>query len=171
MDTGQPSDPSSGPLSQLAAAKTVIMRRPLFYLGNVLALVGILLFLSTFLTAALNFGNFDHFDERGRSMALRAFSGIVLIGIGGALSGASATRSARSRLLQNFEQLRDQVQLNAPPQEVPPVRCAYCNVENDPKLSNCTACGAPLSKKRRCTGCGTVNDPNAKFCNQCGASL
>jgi hypothetical protein len=47
----------------LDAAKTVILRRPLFYLGNVLALVGLLLFLSTFLTAALNFGNFDHFDD------------------------------------------------------------------------------------------------------------
>jgi hypothetical protein len=146
-------------------------RNALFYLGNVLALVGLLLFLSTFLTAALNFGNFDHFDERGRSTGLRAFSGIVLIAIGAAISGMSAARLTRSRLIQNFQQLRDQVQLNSPPTESPPVRCAYCNVENDPKLSNCTACGAPLSKKRCCAGCGNVNDPDAKFCNQCGAAL
>ena len=87
------------------------------------------------------------------------------------MSGAGAARSARSRLMQNFQQLRDQVQLNSTSTELPPVRCTYCNVENDAKLSNCTACGAPLSKKRRCAGCGTVNEPTAKFCNQCGAAL
>ncbi len=146
-------------------------RLPIFYLGTAVSVIGVLLFLSVFVTFLANFGNFDNFDERARSSGFRALGGMVLIVVGGVIASAAGGKRVSSRLLQNAQQLRDQVQLNAPVRELPPVRCAYCSVENDASLSNCTACGAALSKKRRCAGCGTVNEPNAKFCNQCGAGL
>src|SRR5215468_4987460 len=72
-------------------------RSPLAYLGTALVLIGIVLFLSTFFSAALNFGNFDNFVERGRSMALRSVSGITLIILGGFISAfAGGRRSLQS---------------------------------------------------------------------------
>jgi Double zinc ribbon len=156
MNTGQPSTPP---------------RSPMFYVGNAVALIGVLLFLSTFVTFLMNFGNFANFENQVRSDGFRALGGMALIFIGTSMAGIGGGKIIGRRLVQNIEQLRDQIQLNAPPRELSPVRCTYCNVENDPKLSNCTGCGAPLSKKRRCAGCGTVNEPTAKFCNQCGAAL
>ena len=58
-------------------------RRPLFYLGNVVALVGLLLFLSTFLTAALNFGNFVTLTSGYARRRFARLGGIVLIGLEG----------------------------------------------------------------------------------------
>jgi hypothetical protein len=146
-------------------------RLPIFYLGTAVSVIGVLLFLSVFVTFLANFGNFDHFDERARSSGFRALGGMVLMVVGGVIASAAGGKRVSSRLLRNVQQLRDQVQLNSPARELPPVRCAYCSVENDAALSNCAACGAPLSKKRRCAGCGTVNEPDAKFCNQCGVAV
>ena len=57
-------------------------RRVIHGLGLVFVVVGVLSFLSVFASAALNFGNFDNFANRGRSMAVRAFGGMGLILVG-----------------------------------------------------------------------------------------
>lgn len=54
-------------------------RKATYYAGMTLLLVGGLLFLSVFVTAALNTGNFGNFEGRMRSSALRAVGGMVLI--------------------------------------------------------------------------------------------
>ena len=51
-------------------------------LGTIFVAVGLLMFLSVFVSAALNFGDFSNFEGRVRSMGLRAVGGMALM-IGG----------------------------------------------------------------------------------------
>jgi hypothetical protein len=146
-------------------------RGPVAYVGPALMLIGILLFLSTFVTAIANFGNFDNFEGRVKSMGFRALGGMVLFIVGGVVTGATGKGAASSRMMQNLSRLRDQVQINVPKPEPQPVLCQYCNTENDASLAKCESCGAALVKQCRCFGCGTVNDPNARFCNHCGKAI
>ena len=60
-------------------------RKALYYGGMALIGVGLLLFLSTFVTFMANFGNFDNFEDQAKSEGFRAFGGIVLMMIGGFL--------------------------------------------------------------------------------------
>ncbi len=55
-------------------------RKAAYYVGIVLAVTGGLLFLSVFVTAALHFGDFTHFESDARSSMFRALagSGVVL---------------------------------------------------------------------------------------------
>ncbi len=57
-------------------------RRALYYIGMALAAIGLLLFLSVFVSGILHFGDFSHFTGRARSEMLRAFSGMVLFMVG-----------------------------------------------------------------------------------------
>ncbi len=86
----------------------------MFYVGTVLAVIGVLLFLSTFVTFLMNFGNFDNFENHVRSDGFRALGGMALIVIGSSMAGIGGGKMIGRRLVQNIEQLRDQVQLNAP---------------------------------------------------------
>jgi hypothetical protein len=54
-------------------------RKALYHGGMALTGIGLLLFLSTFVTFLANFGNFDNFDAQARSEGFRAFGGMVLM--------------------------------------------------------------------------------------------
>ena len=60
-------------------------RRLIHRLGLIVAILGALSFLSVFVSGALNFGNFDNFEARGRSMAIRAVGGMAMIIAGKAM--------------------------------------------------------------------------------------
>jgi hypothetical protein len=85
-------------------------RKTAFYVGRVLMVMGFLSFGSTFVSAAMNFGNFDQFEERGRSMALRAFLGMGLIVAGVVVSGVGARGLAGSGVVLDPEQARKDVE-------------------------------------------------------------
>jgi hypothetical protein len=57
-------------------------RQGTYYFGMILTGVGMLLFLSTFVGFIANFGDFTDFHGRAQSGMMRAFGGIVCIGIG-----------------------------------------------------------------------------------------
>ncbi|MDK0772413.1 hypothetical protein P5E78_14095, partial [Clostridium perfringens] len=57
-------------------------RKALYYVGMGLMVLGFLLFLSTFLTAASGFGDFANIGARTTSMMSRAVIGIILIMVG-----------------------------------------------------------------------------------------
>jgi hypothetical protein len=105
--------------------------------GRWVMLAGALLFLSTFVTFAMNFGDFTDFVGRARSGMLRAIAGIVLVAVGGFMSNASAARTAMGASTG---------QPPAPP--TPPaapvikVRCSYCGGLNDEDASTCEHCAA-----------------------------
>jgi len=152
-------------------------RTALAYVGTALLIVGVLLFLSTFFTAALNFGNFDNFEERGRSMALRAVSGMTLMIIGIFVSAAAS--GGRGRLSVSASDgaknaMREMMAAAAELKETPkppPVRCQYCNTLNEPSNIKCVSCGAALAVEKRCAACCKQNNPDAHFCNECGKTL
>jgi len=79
----------------MAQRQSPSARKVIYGLGVVLLTAGGLVFLSTFLSAALHFGDFYHFSERSRSMVERAILGVALI-IGGVVLQA-AGRSRRTQ--------------------------------------------------------------------------
>lgn len=143
-------------------------RKALYYLGTGLAVFGLILFLSTFLSAALNFGRFDDFEARGQSMALRAVGGMILIMAGGFIHGIGKQGLAGSGIVPDPEQARRDVEpwsrmsggvLQDTISEVGIVRKLEERLEAQPEI------------KLRCRQCQTLNDETAKFCNQCGAAI
>jgi hypothetical protein len=65
-------------------------RKALYYGGMALMGLGLLLFLSTFVTFMANFGNFDNFEGRARSEGFRAIGGMVLMMLGAFLVNVGA---------------------------------------------------------------------------------
>ena len=57
-------------------------RQGLYYLGMILSGIGLLLFLSTFVSFIYNFGDFTDFQGRTKSGGMRAFAGIICVGVG-----------------------------------------------------------------------------------------
>jgi len=110
--------------------------------GTVLGVIGLLLFFSVFLSAALNFGNFDNFEARGRSMSLRAVFGFLLMIIGGAVHGIATSKGSKQE-----DQFND----------------GTWKPESDEILT--------VPVKIRCPNCRALNDQAAKFCDQCGKNL
>lgn len=143
-------------------------RKQLYYAGMLLSVIGILLFLSTFVTFLANFGNFDNFEARARSDGFRAFGGMVLIIVGGSLARVAVRGLAGSGVVLDPERAR---------QDVEPWSRMAGGVVRD-ALSETglvqekeePGAGEPLVKVR-CQKCNGLNDEDAKFCKQCGAAI
>jgi hypothetical protein len=113
---------------------------------------GFLLFLSTFVSFAWNFGDFDHFESHARSMMLRAIGGMALI-IGGAFT---ATMATQARVLSSALSNRD---LHDPTLDA-----------RLPSPGPDTPIG-PAPVKVRCHNCQSLNDQADAFCPRCGAAM
>jgi hypothetical protein len=57
-------------------------RQGLYYCGMVLTAIGVLLFLSTFVSFFAHFGDFHDFENRAKSGVFTALSGMIAIAIG-----------------------------------------------------------------------------------------
>lgn len=115
------------------------------YAGGGIAVIGFLLFFSVFISGALNFGNFDDFEARTRSMSIRAVLGMFMIIGGGVLGGIAARQGRRPR------------------DEAGPSNDGTWKFGPDEEAAG------PV--KIRCQKCRALNDEAAKFCDQCGAGL
>jgi hypothetical protein len=144
-------------------------RKAIYYVGSALAVVGVVLFLSFFVTSLANFGNFENFNERAKSGGIRLFSGIVLIAIGQVLRRLGTLGLAGAGVVLDPERARKDVEpwsrmaggiVNDALSEVPVVKGLQDKVN-----------AAGQAVKVRCRGCRSLNDETAKFCNQCGAAL
>lgn len=150
-------------------------RKATYYVGNGLALFGLLLFLSTFLSAALNFGNFNNFEARGRSMVLRSIIGMGLMIAGGVIANLGSRGLAGSGMLLDPEKAREDLEpwnrmaggmTNDALSEVGVVKAFEKTLSKDDENS------APREVvKVRCRACNALNDEDAKFCDQCGGEL
>ncbi|MCC6798152.1 MAG: SHOCT domain-containing protein [Candidatus Hydrogenedentes bacterium] len=85
-------------------------RKILFYIGGIIAVVGFLTFGSVFVSGALNFGNFDNFEARGRSMGLRAIGGMGLIVAGMVLQGIGRVGLAGSGVVLDPQRARKDIE-------------------------------------------------------------
>ena len=74
------------------------------------SVVGLLTFLSTFVTFFINFGNFDHFESTARSTMALAFIGMGLMFAGGLLQRAGRMGLAGSGIKLDPEQARKDVE-------------------------------------------------------------
>lgn len=103
--TQSPNLPSDGPRRAISQ-----QRKSLYYLGMAISMFGLLLFLSTFVTAVWNFGDFSNFQGEARSAGFRAFGGIFLLIVGGFLANLGARGMAGSGLKLDPEQARKDVE-------------------------------------------------------------
>jgi hypothetical protein len=155
--------PMSMPQRQLSSN-----RKGLYYAGLTLIATGVLLFLSTFVTAISNFGDFSNFDAIVRSTSYRAVGGMVLTIVGTILASVAVKGLAGSGILLDPERARKDVE--------PWSRMAggvVRDVLSETGLvrdDNEHATPEPQVKVR-CQKCSALNDEDAKFCKQCGAAL
>jgi hypothetical protein len=85
-------------------------RKGIYYLGMGLSGLGALVFMSTFLTAAMSFGDFTNFHERGRSMAVRSVVGMSMMIVGGGLMTVGRAGLAGSGVMLDPERSRRDVE-------------------------------------------------------------
>jgi hypothetical protein len=85
-------------------------RKTLFRAGQIIGVLGLLLFLSTFVSAALNFGDFSNFESDTRSMALRAVVGMIMMLAGGVLTSIGIAGAAGSMLNLDPEKAREDLE-------------------------------------------------------------
>jgi hypothetical protein len=162
---------SAGAAAASGDARTQIPpeRQALYYLGMALAGVGLVLFISVFFTGAANFGNFENFQERGRSEAFRAITGMVLMIVGGALMAIGSKGLAGSGLVLDPRKARKDVE---PWSRMAGgiVQDTLSEVDVIKKAEERLEPPAPQVKVR-CRRCQALNDESARFCNQCGTAL
>ena len=85
-------------------------RKTAYYIGSGMALIGLLTFLSVFVTTALNFGDFTNFDSDMRSTSLRAVIGMGLLISGAAVRSVGARGLAGSGVVLDPERARREVE-------------------------------------------------------------
>jgi hypothetical protein len=144
-------------------------RKTVYYVGMALVGIGLLLFLSVFVTFMANFGNFDNFEGRARSEGFRAFGGVILMMIGGFLMNVGAKGLSGSGVVLDPEKAREDVE---PWSRMAGgmVDDAISEIELAKKLGERGDSPSPEIKVR-CRKCQALNDESAKFCNQCAAPL
>ena len=85
-------------------------RKTLYRAGQIIGVLGLLMFLSTFVSAALNFGDFSNFESDTRSMALRAVIGMIMMLLGAALTTIGFAGAAGSMLNLDPEKAREDLE-------------------------------------------------------------
>ena len=144
-------------------------RKTAYYVGSGMALFGLLLFLSVFLTSAMNFGNFDDFEGQARSAGLRAVGGMILIIAGAAIRGIGARGLAGSGVVLNPSKAREELK--------PYSNMAGGMLGDALEASNLKEhLGGSNARSEqvvmiKCLSCGKLNEEDSKFCQECGLSM
>lgn len=139
-------------------------RKALYYLGMILSIVGILIFLSVFVTFAAGFSDPLGAVSQGPSMMLRAFCGMILAAIGNGLRVVGSRGMAGSGLLLDPQQARRDVE--------PWSRMGGGMLADAIDESGLKESLQPVEEvKVRCRECRALNDETARFCDQCGKPL
>ncbi|MGB7343827.1 MAG: zinc ribbon domain-containing protein [Pirellulaceae bacterium] len=145
-------------------------RKTAYYLGTGMAGFGLLMFLSVFVTGALNFGNFDNFGGQVRSSMFRAIGGMMLIMVGQGIRAVGARGLSGSGVVLDPEQARDDLHpyTNAAGGMLRDVLDAV-DRDSEPQTRQADA---PLQVIMiRCGSCRQLNEEDDKFCSNCGTSM
>ena len=139
-------------------------RKSAYYIGTAISVLGFLLFASVFVSFALNFGDFSHFDANVRSFAVRAFAGMALVVVGGFVRGVGERGLAGSGVILDPEQARQDLE--------PYARMAGGMVKDALDEADVHLGGQPERVVMlKCPTCGKLNEEDSKFCQECGATL
>lgn len=140
-------------------------RKALYYTGLGLMALGLVLFLTGFLSAVSSFGDIERSLRGMPSLFSLPFIGVVLIIIGSLLRAAGAKGLAGSGILLDPDKARE---------DLHPYTHAAGGMVQDAVKGYREAEGKEAPKtmvKVRCLNCRALNDENAKFCSQCGQTL
>jgi hypothetical protein len=141
-------------------------RKTAYYAGMALTGVGLLLFLSVFISGAMNFGNFDNFQGQVRSSMFRAIGGMVLIVVGQVIRGIGARGLSGSGIVLDPEQARD---------DLKPYSNMAGGMLNDALEASNLSDHLGHKDERvvmiKCSACGKLNEEDSKFCQECGNSF
>lgn len=140
-------------------------RKVAFYIGSGMMVMGGLMFFSTFVTFALNFGDFSDFESDAKSGMFRAFGGMFLLVVGGMIRGAGARGLAGSGILLEPEQAREELE--------PYSRMAGGMLKDTLDAADVNV-GAGSSEQVimiKCRKCTKLNEEDSKFCQECGKAL
>lgn len=147
-------------------AKIKKHRKVTYYIGLALIGAGFLLFISVFFSAASAMS--DPFSGRPFLPFGRAVAGMVMIIIGGIVTGLGARGAAGSGLILDPDRARE---------DLKPFNEAKGGMIND-VISNIDALDdITLSRdskeiiKIKCRSCGSLNDEDARFCKSCGKEI
>lgn len=133
-------------------------RKTLYYVGNGITLIGIILFLSVFFIAFLNpFAMFNSVNPLANG-----FIGFILIIIGVVISNIGARGVAGSGLILDPKQARE---------DLHPYSSQVGGMINDALEEVDLVSDSKEVIKIRCQSCKTLNDEDAKYCKKCGAEL
>jgi hypothetical protein len=131
-------------------------------------LLGAILFLSTFISFAMHFGDFNDFETRTRSDALRALAGIVCLIVGGVVAGVGARGPAGSGLLLDPERAARDLQPFAR-MSGKLTDTAFSEMETVRQtLADISGGGV---REVVCRACQALNDESDRYCGQCGAAM
>lgn len=134
-------------------------RKNLYYAGMAVTGIGILLFLSTFLT----FMNPESFFTSGNpgSFMIRPFIGVLLIAAGSGMRTIAARGTAGSGLVLDPKKARE---------DLSPWTSMAGGMLKD-ALDETDLSTKKEVIKIRCKNCEELNDEDAKYCKNCGEEL
>jgi len=148
-------------------------RKTAYYLGMVIMVIGLGLFLSVFFSMAGLFNSAGAGGVSGGGFGMifgRAIGGIVLLIVGGAIRGIGAMGAAGSGLVLDPEQAREDLE--------PYTRMAggmVKDVLDEAEIDLGGRSGRGSQAERvimiKCRQCRTLNEDGSKFCQECGQAL
>jgi hypothetical protein len=134
-------------------------RKATYYVGSGIAVLGLLLFLSVFVSAAIG-------DMRPNStMPLRAVSGFILMFVGGVVASIGSRGLAGSGVILDPEQAEEELETYS--------RMAGGMLKDAMDEAQFSLGGKTPEKiiMVRCRECGKLNNEDAKFCQECGKPI
>lgn len=137
-------------------------RKTAYYTGTAITIAGLLLFLSVFVTAAMNFGDFSNFEADAQSAMLRAIGGIVLLVLGGFVRRLGARGLAGAGVVLDPSRAREELE--------PYSRMAGGMAKDALDEADVDLGGGGRGQvvMVRCRACHQLNEEGSKFCQECG---
>lgn len=144
------------------------VRAVLKIVGPITMIIGLFLFGSVFLSF---FNMTDNFDGNMFSRMPNAFIGILLLGIGSAMSNFAYMGTVAKYTADEMTPIASHVikNIKSSLEQDESLTCSKCHEKNDLDASFCDHCGHPL--KQQFCSCGTYNETDAKYCKKCGEEL
>ncbi|MBX3462961.1 MAG: zinc ribbon domain-containing protein [Planctomycetes bacterium] len=139
-------------------------RKFAYYAGMALIVVGFLLFVSVFVTGAMQFGDFTDFHGRAQSSMFRALGGMALMVGGSVLRTVGARGIAGSGVVLDPKRARRDLE---PWSRMGGGMVKDALEEADVKLGG----GQERVVMVKCRACGKLNEEDSKFCQECGQAI
>jgi hypothetical protein len=139
-------------------------RKAAYYLGGLISLIGLLIFVSIFISTAMDFGDSGRLGSEPGSFVLRGLLGMGLIIAGSVIRGIGARGLAGSGVILDPEKAREELK--------PYSRMAGGMVKDvleEADINLGSGSGEPQKViVIKCRACGFLNEEDSKFCQDCG---